>query len=329
MSSTVLEQHYKDFARRLEAQRERREELEKGTYKPKIIKLFDKRLSRNMDVRVVIAGEGGVGKSTLALDIGEKKNPSLYIDDPDSAVEKAVSFTGKEYMDGVRTLPSDFPPPADPLERTVLDFDEPGQAWYHRQFMSDVNMILSKTFIGFRYKRFVSVLSVPNIDFLDLDALRLVQWLIWVPSQGTAEVFRVMVQKFGGNPWYKKIIDRLKFGKPGTKLWNRYETKKFAKQDELYEKYGKKMEQLETPQLGLAEMLLLIKEDPKKYMRSGQVYVPYLQRPPPLGFGVGINKGYLLKAMYEGDQKKDLDTGTGTISDGDAASLLKKIQEGQ
>lgn len=329
MSSVVLEQHYANFARRLEEQRERREALAAGATKPNIIKLFDKRLSKNMDVRAVIAGEGGVGKSTLALDIAEKKNPSLYVDDPDGAIEKAVSFTGKEYMDGVRTLPSVFPPPADPLERTVLDFDEPGQAWYHRQFMSDVNMILSKTFIGFRYKRFVSLLSVPNIDFLDLDALRLVNWLIWVPSQGHAEVFRVMVAKFGGNPWYKKIIDRLKFGKPGTKLWNRYETKKFAKQDELYEKYGKKMEQLETPQLSLAEMLLLVKEDSKKYMKAGQVYVPYLQRPPPMGFGIGINKGYILKGMYESEQKKDIGDKSGTISDEDAASLLKKIQGGE
>jgi GTPase SAR1 family protein len=323
MSTTILDQFYRGFARRLEEQREK--EAQRGKKKPLFVQFEEKRFAKNMDARSVIAGEGGIGKSTLALRLAEIENPSLYVDKPDDAVEKAVSFTGRQYMDGVRTLPSVYAPPAEPLERTVLDFDEPGQAWYHRQFMSDVNMILSKTFIGFRYKRFNSKLSVPNIDFLDLDALRLVGWLFWVPAQGVAEVFRVMVQKFGGNPWYKKVIDRMTFGKPRARLWHLYEQKKFKIQDELYVKYGRKMEQLEMPQLTNMEVLKLIQEDPKKYMKGGRIDAMVLQLPPPRGFGLALNRSYLIKAMCEneGGEPNPVDD---ALPDTSAEELLKKIQ---
>lgn len=310
---------YSAYSDRLERQRKKQEEDAKAGSKPRLIRLFEKRVAKKKDVRIVIGGEGGAGKSTLALDIGEDMNPSLYVDHPDDAVEKAVCFTAKEYMNGVTTLPSFYDPPADPLERTVLDFDEPGQAWYHRQFMSEANQILSKTMLGFRFKQFVTPLSVPTIDLLDLDALRLVNWLIWVSDQGKAEVYRVMVQKFGGPPWYKKVIDRLSFRTPRAKLAHAYEKKKFKAQDELYERYGKALEELERPKFTKTEIVDLVKKDPKKYSKNGAIYVPYLQR----DFHVGLNVGYLIKAILEPDA--DDHDANEVSSDVAAEDLLKGV----
>lgn len=276
------------------------------------MRIVQKRLSRNQDARIIVGGEGGVGKSTWALRIGEIINPSLYVEDIDRCVEEAVAFTAKQYMFGVETLPS----------LTLLDFDEPAQAWYHRQFMSEVSQILSKTMIGFRFKKFVSVLNVPNIDLLDIDALRLVNWLVWIPDQGIAEVYRVLVQKFGGPPRYKKIIDKMTFSKPSPKLWHRYEEKKFRIQDDLYKQYGKRLTELESPHMTNTEIIDAIKLDPKPYQKYGKLYVPYLQQK----FGVGLNRGYLIKAIMETENEAP-DEVDRQMTDETARSLLDKVLE--
>ena len=312
MSSVVLNRFATQFSRRIEEKRRELDSLNSGNHRSKFAKLIDRRLKKDQDARIVVAGEGGVGKSTFALRYGEVLNPQLYIDRFEEAVDQAVSFTAKQYMNGVRTLGSE----------TVLDFDEPGQAWYHRQFMSEANMILAKTMLGFRFKRFITFLQVPNIDLLDLDALRLVNWLVWIPNQGHAEVFKVMVQKFGGDPWYKKIIDDLRFSKPGTKLWNTYEKKKFAAQDELYEKYGKKLDELDQPRLTNTEIIEIVKKDPQKYMKNGFLYVPYLQKE----FKIGLNKGYLIKAVFE-TEKEEVEKPDLEGSEAEAADLLRRISE--
>jgi hypothetical protein len=320
LSSVILDRFYDAYSKRLDEQRRKQEEQKSRPGKSTFVRIVQKRLSKDKDARIVIAGEGGAGKSTIELRLAELLNPSLYVDHQQQAIDEGVSFTAKQYMTGVRTLPSLYEPPADPLERTQLSFDEPGQAWYHRQFMSEANMILAKTMLGFRFKKFITVLTVPNLDLLDLDALRLVNWLIWVPDQGRAEVFRVMVQKFGGDPWYKKIIDKMTFSKPDAKLWHMYEKKKFAAQDELYERFGKKLDELEAPRLTNTEIIEIIKEEPKKYMKGGFLYVPYLQR----DFKVGLNRGYLIKAVFETNDENP-DRPDESMSDESAADLLKKV----
>lgn len=280
----------------------------------KFVRLIQKRIARKMDARIAITGDSGVGKSTLELRLGELLNPELYVNDIDKAINDATSFTAKQYLHGVRTLPSE----------SQLSFDEPAQAWFHRQFMSEVNMILSKTIIGFRFKRFKSVFTLPDIDLLDADGLRLFHYLIFIPTQGRAEVYRIMKQKFGGDPWFKKIVDNLRFSKPDAKLWHIYEEKKFKMQDELYEVYGKRLEELETPQLSNTDIILAIQAEPKKYYdKKGKLKIPAIQR----DFKIGMNKGYLIKAMLEGDSEEQVPEMNYQAEPAEA--LLKKITEDQ
>ncbi len=313
MSSYILDSYIDALAQKEEnrkrVEQERREHPEKSIF----IRKIEQRTARNQDARIVITGEAGMGKSTLELRIGEIVNPEIYVDDINKAVEEATSFTAKQSMTGVRTLPSG----------TQLSFDEPGQAWYHRQFMSEASMILSKTMIGFRYKKFKSVLTIPNIDLLDVDALRLVQYMVNVTGQGRAEVFRVMVQKFGGPPWFKKIIDKLTFTKPDTKLWHLYETKKFKMQDELYEKFGKRLDDLDSPKLTNLEIIKIVTEAPKQFLKKGKIHVPYLQR----DFGVGLNRGYLIKETIEGNGEDRAPVVTDTLQESGepARDLLRKV----
>lgn len=274
------------------------------------VRLIQKRIARKQDARIAITGDSGVGKSTLALRIGELLDPPLYVHDINKCVNEAVSFTGKQYLNGVRTLPTE----------TQLTFDEPAQAVHHRQFMSEVNIIISKTTIGFRFKRFKSVLTLPDIDLLDADLLRLFHYLIYIPDQGRAEVYRIMKQKFGGDPWFKKVVDTLRFSKPDAKLWHLYEEKKVREQEALYETYGKRLDEIETPKLSNTDIILAIQAEPEKYYdKKGKLKVPTVQR----DFKVGLNRGYLLKAMLEGDNEEQVPETNYTAEP--AADLLEKI----
>ena len=286
---SFLQQRYLESYAQIQEERERRQEKRQtDPAKSIFVNKIQARHAENKDARVIVEGEGGDGKSTLVLRAAEILNPKLYVDDIDKAVNEGVSFTAKEYMTGVRTLPS----------YSVLDYDEPGQSWYHRQFMSEASMILSKTMIGFRYKKFDTFLGVPNIDLLDVDALRLCNFLVYVSRQGKAEVFRIKVQKFGGHPWFKKIIDKFSFKKPDIKLWRAYEKKKFAIQDLLYDKFGRQLDAMEAPQLTNPEILRQIQETPDKFKKDGKFHHSKIQR----GFGIGLNRSYLIKAMLDSDE---------------------------
>jgi energy-coupling factor transporter ATP-binding protein EcfA2 len=253
----------------------------KGERNP-LIRDIRARLARNQDARIIVVGESGVGKSTLALDLGEILNPELYVEKIDIAVEKAISFSALQFMDST-TLPN----------RSLLDFDEPGQGWFHRQFMSQASQILAQTFIGNRFQQFISVLTVPTLALLDVDAVRLTHYLIKVEKQGMAVVYRQLPQTFGGEPFWKTMIDHMPFEKPDTKLWHLYEKKKVAFQTALYAKFRKELVEGEVPRLTNNEIADLISIEPQRYSKDGELHHAIIQSE----FGIGINRAYVVKQL--------------------------------
>ena len=245
------------------------------------------RLERKQDARIIIGGENGVGKSALDLRLAEILNPDLYMKDIDKAVNVGVSFTGKQFLQSVRQLEG----------KSFLEFDEPAQGMYHREFMSEVNMLLSKTLIGFRYKRYISGLCVPNLDLLDIDAVKLANYFIWVDRQGHATVYRILPQRFGGDPYFKTIVASMPFGMPGKELWDKYETRKFANQEGLYASYEKRLDDVDAPRLSMKEIVEAIVAEPDRFMVTvGKERVLHYSR-IQAEFGLGINRSYMVKAM--------------------------------
>ena len=163
--------------------------------------------------------------------------------------------------------------------------------------MTEVNMILSKTFIGFRYKRFISALSVPNIDLLDIDAVKLASFFIWVDKQGHCTVYRILPQKFGGDPYFATMIDSMTFTMPTEELWKPYEERKFANQDSLYAEFDRRLEELNAPKLTQREMVSIIADHPDRFYEevNGKDMIHYSRIQSQ--FGVGINRAYALKRM--------------------------------
>jgi hypothetical protein len=121
MSDFIIDTFREEHTRVLERQLREHSQGYKGI----LLREIERRNKLNMDSRIIIEGEAGLGKSYAALRLAELID-STFIDDPEKAVEHQVVFAASEYMDAVTSLP----------KFSCLIYDEPGQSWHHRQFMS-------------------------------------------------------------------------------------------------------------------------------------------------------------------------------------------------
>jgi hypothetical protein len=233
-----------------------------------------------MDSRIIIEGEAGLGKSYASLRLAEIIDPK-FTADPVLAVENQVLFSASEFLTAVQTLP--------PF--SVLIYDEPGQSFHHREFMSQANIILSKTMIGFRLKRFITFLNIPGLGMIDKDAKTLVSFLINITGHGQGEIYKQIPAKFSGDTWFKTLVDKQHFELPSVKLRHAYEKKKASVQDMLYSEYGKALSESAQPKLTNSDLVDMVLKDVKKYQKDGEYNVSMIQG----GLDIGRERARAIK----------------------------------
>jgi hypothetical protein len=280
MSLNSLDQIFKKKRGRVDPKKE----FQKLEHQDILFDEVSQRIKRNQDTRIIVVGEAGIGKSTFGLKVGEKYQPELYIEKPKEAVEGNVHLTSLDFMDAVVEQPT----------KSVLLYDEPAQSWHHRQFMSEANIILSKTMIGFRFKRFITVLCVPNIDLLDKDARKLCQFLVSCFRQGRAEVYKIANQKFGGPSWYPKLVDDFRFNKPNIPLWNFYMKKKERIQVELYQKFRDQLSNTDKADKTNDQIVREITGDINQVMYNGKLHVASIMGQ----FDIGRQRAEAIRQKY-------------------------------
>lgn len=261
--SYQLKQLITGYAARIESE-EAKKKASSG--KSPLIREIQRRIAQNMDSRIIIEGEAGLGKSYASLRLGEIID-LRFVNDPEGAVENQVLFSASEFLNAVQTLP--------PF--SVLIYDEPGQSFHHREFMSQANIILSKTMIGFRLKRFITFLNIPGLGMIDKDAKTLVSFLINITGHGQGEIYKQIPAKFSGDTWFKTIVDKQHFELPSVKLRHAYEKKKQRVQDKLYTEYGKALSDSNEPKLTTRDLIETVRKDPEKFKRDGEFNVTVLQ----------------------------------------------------
>jgi hypothetical protein len=234
-----------------------------------------------MDSRIIIEGEAGLGKSYASLRLAEQIDQK-FVDDPVTAVENQVLFSASEFLTAVQTLP--------PF--SVLIYDEPGQSFHHREFMSQANIILSKTMIGFRLKRFITFLNIPGLGMIDKDAKTLVSFLINITGHGKGEIYKQLPAKFSGDTWFKTIVDKQHFELPSVKLRHAYEKKKQQVQDQLYSEYGKALTESAEPKITNADLVESVMKAPERFKKDGEFNVTLLQGE----FDIGRERARAIKA---------------------------------
>lgn len=240
-----------------------------------------------MDARCIIEGEGGIGKSWFALALAELLDPA-FVNDPERAVENQIPFSAKDYLLAVKTLP--------PF--SVIIYDEPGQSFHHREFMSEANIILSKTMITYRFKRFISFMNIPGLGLVDKDGKMLVKFLVNVVGNGHAEVFQNLFQKFGGEPWWDKIVDNQYVHSPGVKLRHFYEKKKAKYEDGQYEEYWNTLSEAEVPVLTNADIRKQVLAKLPDFMNDGAISVSKIMG----AFDIGRDRARGIKAKVESEK---------------------------
>jgi len=190
--------------------------------------------NKNKDFRIILGGDNGNGKSALLCRFGEDLNPKTFITTPEYAVDNQIHLLARPWLHASRKILNEY---------DVNGMDEPVQSGgNHREFMSQTNMVLTKTVSTVRYKKNIIPVCIPFIDQLDLDLQKLCQVYAHCYDQGHAEVFKIINPKFGGDPWFEKIIDEMTWIMPNQKLWNLYNIKKERIQDEQYGRYEEQLD---------------------------------------------------------------------------------------
>ena len=261
----------------------------KKPYVNPLLRAIATRKKANMDTRIIIEGQAGIGKSWFALKLAEKLDKT-YLTEPHKAVKDKVFFTAADYLNAVTSQPPN----------AVLIYDEAGQTWHHREFMSEANLILSKTMIGYRFKRFITILCIPTIEMIDKDARALSQFLVNVVAHGKCEVYKTVTAKFGGALWYKTVMDVLTSGTPNVKLRNAYEIKKRETQDEFYKMWGNQLNDSAAPKITNSDIVNTVKENPHQYMKNERLNVPLLTG----HFNIGRDRAEGIRAKYESENPK-------------------------
>jgi hypothetical protein len=221
--------------------------------------MLDRNKSQQKDFRIIISGANGNGKSSLSCCLGEIHNPLKFREDIIYAVNNQINFTAKTWIHAINLLKF----------YEVNIYDEPFQSGgNHREFMTDANMVVSKTLSTARFKKLIIPINIPFIDMLDKDLRKLCQIFINCFDQGKAEVFKILTPKFGGEPWYEKIVDRFTWDMPGNELWKVYNDKKIMIETGLYDEYESELIKKEKAKISDSELINKINSNKDLFMHD-------------------------------------------------------------
>jgi hypothetical protein len=259
--------------------REARSSLENLWYKS-----IRQRDEKRMNSNICVTGEPGIGKSTLSLSVSEDLKPETFIDHPEEAIDRYVTFSGGDFGRAIKGSENG----------SVIIGDEFGQQMHHRQFMSEPNVALSNVLQGFRFKRYICFMNLPGIRYLDADAYGLLSFQAEVVKQGRAQVFRVLHPKFkDGKDVAKTMIDAFHFRKPRDALWKAYVAKKVENQERVFDKAIRTMDVAEgVTEMSDAEMVNEILKAPDEFRSQSSGVMRWDNTAIRERFGVGVQRSY-------------------------------------
>lgn len=204
-----------------------------------------KRPRKNKMFSMVTVGEVGSGKSWAMLNAAELLDRAT--DGPTRFDISRVAFSPERFSEIVTKRW--------PLG-TVVILDDAGLALHSRDAMNQINKILVKTFMSFRYKRLIVLLSLPVFDFLDLGVRKLMNGILEMEGiDYENEISSGKYRRLQANPFSGKIyrhtptrteshvsvygvyvqeykVPEIEFNRPSNKIVKAYEKAKKEFMDE-------------------------------------------------------------------------------------------------
>lgn len=116
-----------------------------------------RRIKANKNCLIIIIGATGIGKTYAGLRICEVLDPDFNI--------SRIAFTGKDFIEL-----ADSP---DLKPGSCIMLDEAGVSMDNRQWWSQHNRMINWLLQTFRHQRLVSIITVPQLNFIDKKSLAL------------------------------------------------------------------------------------------------------------------------------------------------------------
>jgi len=256
--------------------------------KNEFVRMIEARFKRNTNSNIAVTGEPGLGKSSCSLRLGEILKPEIFVDKPAEAVDRFVTFSGGEFGRAIKNSP----------DGSVIIGDEFGQQMHHRNFATDPNKALSAVLQGFRFRRLITFMCAPSLNFFDIDAERLLTWMLNVRRQGIGEVYRVQHAKFKSHDYYKTEFDTFRFSMPRPELWKIYVEKKGVNQERVFDAAIKVMDQAEAVKLSDREIITEVLAKPGDFKIKGRISGALVKR----RFEIGRNRADDIAKVVNQDQ---------------------------
>jgi hypothetical protein len=206
------------------------------------------------NINIAIVGESGTGKSWGGLKIGDlyykkKYNTPFPVDN--------VVFTIEGFLKRIQVLD----------EGSIVIFDDAGLKYDSKRWWDELNQVLGYTLQSYRYKIINVFFTVPVTDFVDKVGRTMLHGQIWFKWEGIG-----VYQKFKYHQNYKHTYIRNKrvliFTPPPSDIVDQYEKKKHHFLTYEYAAYYSKAKQRRAKQLSLEEIVILVKEDPDKFISN-------------------------------------------------------------
>ena len=139
-----------------------------------LVPWIQRRISQNRNANLVFVGDTGSGKSYSSISLAEKIDPNFSSD--------RIVFTTLDFLKLVNSsLPAG----------SVVIFDDAGLGIPAREWQATSAKIFGKLFQGFRYKNLVTMITVPNITFIERQSRMLMHlYLEATDTQGIMKPFR-------------------------------------------------------------------------------------------------------------------------------------------
>lgn len=139
-----------------------------------LVPWIQRRIKENRNANLVFVGDTGSGKSYSSISLAEKIDPNFSAD--------RIVFTTLDFL---KLVNSNLSP------GSVIIFDDAGLGIPAREWQATSAKIFGKLFQGFRYKNLVTMITVPNIAFIERQSRMLMHlYLEATDTQGIMKPFR-------------------------------------------------------------------------------------------------------------------------------------------
>ena len=202
-----------------------------------LVPWIQRRITQNRNANLVFVGDTGSGKSYSSISLAEKIDPGF-------SAERIVFTT----LDFLKLVNSNLP------AGSVVIFDDAGLGIPAREWQATSAKIFGKLFQGFRYKNLVTMITVPNISFIERQSRMLMHlYLEATDTQGIMKPFRPFFPYRGDDrlgfryPTMERggreiRIKTSVFSLPSQKIIQAYETKKLEYMERTNREFQEEME---------------------------------------------------------------------------------------